>query len=115
MTTRRAGKLVVLDLDHPDVRPRRQIARAVEDFITGTPQPELVAWYAAYDHVALAQLWGSMSDLPAGVPMWTNDLRQEAHRLGFSDDDVPQQTAGQHNALADARHNKVIAEWLATR
>ena len=29
---------------------------------------ELWAWYAAYDHVVLAQLWGTMPDLPRGRP-----------------------------------------------
>ena len=51
-----------------------------------------------------------MVSLPNGVPMWTNDLKQEAQRLG--NPQVPQQDHGQHNALADARHNKVIAEFL---
>ncbi|MGI5201669.1 hypothetical protein ACQEU6_08815 [Spirillospora sp. CA-108201] len=99
-----------LDLDHPDVRPRTQIARAVHTFIAATPDPQLWAWYGAYDHVALAQLWGPMISLPPGVPMWTNDLRQEAERLG--NPPLPDQPAGVHNALADARHNKVRAEAL---
>jgi hypothetical protein len=42
--------------------------------------------------------------------MWTNDLKQEAERLG--NPAVPEQGAGEHNALADARHNRVIAEFL---
>lgn len=99
-----------LDLDHPDVRPRAQIARAVHTFIAATPAPELWAWYGAYGHVVLCQLWGSMNDLPPGVPMWTNDLKQEAQRLGGPR--LPDQPAGLHNALADARHNKVRAETL---
>jgi hypothetical protein len=44
--------------------------------------------------------------------MWTNDLKQECARLG--DPQVPQQDRGEHNALADARHNRVIAEFLST-
>jgi 3'-5' exoribonuclease-like protein len=100
-----------LDADHPDVRPRAQIARAVADFIQATPDVELWAWYGAYDHVALCQLWGRMIDLPEGVPMFTCDLKQEAERLG--NPPLPQQAEGLHNALADARHNKVMAEFLA--
>lgn len=99
-----------LDLDHPDVRPRAQIARLVARFIQDTPDPQLWAWYGAYDHVALAQLFGRMIDLPTGVPMWTNDLRQEAQRLGTPQ--LPEQPAGLHNALADARHNLVRAQFL---
>ena len=37
---------------------------------------ELWAWYAAYDHVALAQLWGAMPALPREIPRFTKDLRQ---------------------------------------
>lgn len=99
-----------LDLDHPDVRSRAQIARAVHAFIAATPDPQLWAWYGAYDHVALCQLWGPMISLPDGVPMWTNDLKQEAQRLG--DPRLPDQPTSVHNALADARHNKVRAEHL---
>ncbi|GAB3941575.1 hypothetical protein GCM10027614_27140 [Micromonospora vulcania] len=31
-------------------------------------QLELWAWYAAYDHVVLAQLWGAMPALPREIP-----------------------------------------------
>ena len=39
-------------------------------------QLELWAWYAAYDHVVLAQLWGAMPALPREIPRFTKDLRQ---------------------------------------
>lgn len=102
-----------LDKDHPDVRPRAQIARMVSDFILATPEPELWAYYAAYDHVALCQLFGAMIDLPAGVPMQTDDIVTEAKRLGLTPRDLPQQPDGLHNALADARHNAVRGRFLA--
>lgn len=92
------------------VQRLRVIAKCVQHFITDTPDPQLWAWYGAYDHVVLAQLFGPMIDLPAGIPMWTNDLRQEAERLG--NPTLPEQGAGVHNALADARHNMVRAHAL---
>jgi hypothetical protein len=98
------------DLRDTRVRPHQVIANEVRDFILAAPDPQLWAWYGAYDHVVLCQLWGRMIDLPKGVPMWTNDLKQEAGRLG--DPQVPQQDSGEHNALEDARHNKVIDEFL---
>ena len=101
-----------LDLDHPDVHPRTEIARMVADFILRTPDPQLWAYYAAYDHVALAQLWGPMSDLPYGIPMQTDDIVTEAKRLGLTPRDLPVQPDGLHNALADARHNLVRAQFL---
>lgn len=94
----------------PAVKRHKRIAADVAAFIQATPEPELWAWYGAYDHVALAQLFGRMIDLPDGVPMWTNDLKQEAMRLG--DPTLPEQPDGVHNALADARHNLVRAQYL---
>lgn len=100
----------VLDMSSSLVKPKWVIANEVRDFLTETPNLELWAWYAAYDHVALAQLWGRMIGLPKGIPMWTNDLRQEAERLG--NPTLPEQEEGVHNALADARHNLVRAQAL---
>jgi hypothetical protein len=90
--------------DWPNVQQRPQVAEDVRAFILATPEAELWADYGAYDHVALAQLFGTMMDLPAGCPMWTNDLRQEMARRGANDADLPaQDAAAAHNALADAR------------
>ncbi|MDX3202109.1 hypothetical protein [Streptomyces scabiei] len=101
-----------LDYDDPDVRTRAQIARLVAEFILATPDPQLWAYYSAYDHVALAQLWGPMSDLPEGIPMQTDDIVTEAKRLGLTPGDLPPQPDGLHNALADARHNLVRARFM---
>lgn len=67
---------------------------------------ELWADYAAYDHVALAQLWGPMVSLPAHVPMWTHELQQVLERSpGYI---LPEQPlATQHHALHDAYHSLV--------
>jgi len=101
----------LIDLNDPSVKPYGKIAAEVKVFLQATPDLELWAWYGAYDHVALAQLWGPMMNLPAGVPMWTNDLKQEAWRLG--NPEVPVQGGAVHNALADARHLRVIDQALA--
>lgn len=101
-------EFVDLDRTATVVKPKQVIANEVRDFILapldGTendPRIELWADYAAYDHVALAQLWGRMIDLPNGIPMYTNDLQQLAARLGseWKPDQAPEDT---HNALADA-------------
>jgi hypothetical protein len=107
----RPFKKPILDRGHPDVKGIDQIARDVRHFIVNTPDVELWGWYCAYDHVCLAWLFGPMSDLPTGIPMWTNDLKQEHLRLG--EPRLPEQEGGVHNALADARHIKVMAEHLA--
>jgi hypothetical protein len=72
---------------------------------------ELWAWYAAYDHVVLAQLWGAMPALPRVIPRYTKELRQLWDELGKPP--LPAAGADQHDALADARHN--LARWRAMR
>ncbi|WP_128817994.1 3'-5' exoribonuclease [Streptomyces sp. S063] len=101
-----------IDVTDPDVHPRAQIARMVERFILETPDPQLWAYYSAYDHVALAQLWGPMSNLPHGIPMQTDDLVTEAKRLGLTPGELPTQVDGHHNAIEDARHNLVMARYM---
>lgn len=102
---------LALDWTHPHMKRRARIADEVREFIQATPDVELWASYGAYDHVVLCQLWGAMVDLPDGVPMYTHDLQQEVARLG--NPPVPEQAEGLHNALADARHVKATAEYLA--
>ena len=77
------------------------------------PEPVLWAWYGAYDHVALCQLWGSMPELPRALPRFTLDVRQLWEHLGRPP--LPRQESGLHDALADARHVKVRWEALAER
>lgn len=100
-----------LDRSDPDVKSTVQIRDEVRRFVVDTPSVQLWGWYSAYDHVCLAQLFGRMIDLPSGIPMWTNDLRQEVERLG--NPPLPEQESSVHNALADARHIKVMADHLA--
>jgi hypothetical protein len=54
--------------------------------------------------VALAQLFGTMVDLPHGIPMYTNEFMQEWRRAGKPP--LPGKPENAHNALADAA-------WLA--
>lgn len=95
------------DMKHPAakrVMPRREIARELLAFLDlNACEPELWAYFSAYDHVAFAQLWGPMSELPVGVPMRTNDLAQRWEDVGRPP--KPVQESGQHDALADARWN----------
>lgn len=114
------------DEKHPDytaIRRSVDIGKELHQFlldgiaVEGSPDSadiELWADYGAYDHVALCQLYGRMVDLPSGMPMWTHDFQQELAqwhpKLRVL---LPRQTAGLHNALADARHLKAQCEWLA--
>ncbi len=86
-------------------RSRERIRTDLESFFLPRPtvQPELWAWVAAYDHVALCQLWGSMVELPTALPRYTNELRQ--HWDAHGRPELPPVPADAHDALADARHN----------
>lgn len=101
-----------LNFDDPRFKPHAVIATEVRDFLLADDdgERELWAYYAAYDHVALCQLWGAMIDLPDGIPMFTRDIQQERVRLG--NPPLPNQTEGLHNALADARHNRLMFNAL---
>ena len=96
--------------DHKNIKSRDDIRADLRKFLLDVSDLELWAWYGAYDHVALAQLFGTMLDLPTGIPMWTNDLRQELHRLG--NPRYPEQQKGAHNALADAKWNRTLGNYL---
>lgn len=98
----------VVDYHDPLVKPKRQIRDEVRNFILQDGPPELFAWFAAYDHVVLAQLFGTMLDLPPDVPMYTHDLRSLLD--WFPPVQLPRQASSQHNALEDARHLKAMYE-----
>ncbi|ALL77512.1 hypothetical protein Ae168Ps1_5758c [Pseudonocardia sp. Ae168_Ps1] len=120
----RAGKWVRANvlpkLPSPSSRAwmsRSRIRDEVLEFCTSAPgDVELWAWIAAYDHVALCQLWGAMPALPRSMPRFTRELRQRWEDAGRPTLPPPPREA--HDALADARHNlrrwEVIAETLGT-
>jgi len=98
----------------PEWKTRDQISFEVRQFITGDRRDnELWAYYSAYDHVALCQLFGRMIDLPPSVPMFSHDIKAEADRLQAYP--LPVQDTGHHNALEDARWNKRAHEHLFPR
>jgi hypothetical protein len=94
----------------PAWRSRERIREELLAFLTEPGEEiELWAWYAAYDHVALCQLWGAMPALPRPIPRFTKDLRQLWDDLGRPA--LPGAGIDQHDALADARHN--LTRWKA--
>jgi hypothetical protein len=98
------------------VKPRWCIANEVREFLCANPGDiELWAWYGAYDHVGLMNLWGPMIGRPDRLPMWTHDINQFAECVGIDGEMwvLPEQADGQHDALADARHVKVMWDYLA--
>ena len=87
-------------------RSRKQIRLDLEEFFrvfgVGASEPiELWAWVAAYDHVALCQLWGTMPELPRSIPRFTRELRQLWEDRGSPR--MPPRPSDAHDALVDAR------------
>jgi hypothetical protein len=74
--------------------------------------PDFWAWFAAYDWVAICQLFGKMVDLPSTWPQRINDVAQVAQMVGANR--LPQQTSVAHNALSDAMHARALHLWLET-
>jgi hypothetical protein len=83
-----------------------------EELIKFEPKekPVFWGWYSDYDWVVFCQLFGTMTQLPPGLPMYCRDLKQECDRLG--NPSLPEQTEGKHNALLDARWNRDVASFL---
>ena len=73
-------------------------------------KPEFWGYYADYDWVLFAQLFGKMIDLPKGFPMYCHDLKQTVDELG--NPRLPAQASSEHNALADARWVRDSYLWL---
>jgi hypothetical protein len=95
--------------DYPNVKNKPVLAKEVRRFILDdNTTPSLWAFFSAYDHVVLMQLYGRMID--AVLPQRTNDIAQDMERLGKIAPRMP--GTQRHNALSDALEVKYRKEWL---
>jgi hypothetical protein len=104
----------MLDTKNASVKSRIQIRADLEKFLElhdVSRKRRLWAWYADYDHVVLSQIWGTMAQLPRGMPMFTHDLKQVVDLAG--NPAMPDQLQGHHHALDDAAHLQVMWEYCA--
>ena len=90
-------------------RPYHLLYSDIEAFVL-EESPTFWAYYAAYDWVAFCQLFGTMMDLPKRFPKFCMDLKQLAVMKG--NPKLPTQECGEHNALADARWNRDVYDFL---
>lgn len=74
--------------------------------------PRFWAWYGAYDWLVMAQMFGTMMDLPRHFPMFTMDLMQSITEKQISREALPEQTGTKHNALEDARWNYEVWKFV---
>lgn len=107
-----------LDPFHPDVKPLKRICDDIahyfsSHFADGAPT-HLYAWYGGQDIGRLHSLWGNdWSRMPEDIPRWFHEL--ESLRWQAGNPQLPEQDGGEHHALADARHNRRIHEFLLGR
>lgn len=96
------------DPEYANVLGLDALVQQVHSYLSKIPDLELWAYYGAYDHVALAQLFGDMASLPPGIPMWTHELMQEIETTQalFDGVELPPEPHIAHHALWDARWNR---------
>jgi hypothetical protein len=89
---------------------RLQIRDEILAFIGKDPKPRFWAWFGAYDWVLFCQLFGGMLNLPKKWPQFVLDLKQEHELAGRPV--LPRQMDGEHDALEDAKWNRVVHQIL---
>lgn len=104
---------VIAHLEPKETHPRKNRKEIREEILAfiGVDKPEFWGYYADYDWVVFAGIFGTMMDLPKGWPMYCRDLKQWCDQLG--NPELPKQLEVEHNALADAKWNKEAYDFLA--
>jgi 3' exoribonuclease, RNase T-like len=96
----------VLRLDPPG------IAALIRVFVSGDTSPEFWGYYADYDWVLFAQLFGAMINLPQHFPMYCRDIKQLCDDRGNPKLPSQGEPCDEHNALNDARWNRLAWDFL---
>ena len=115
---REAGGKIEVELTepYPVAISKKSLAQSLVNYVeTNLPEnhiPQFWAYYGSYDHVAMAQIYGTMMELPAFFPMFTMDIKQLMVMKGVSS--VPWTQEGEHNALDDARQNLAVFRYLTS-
>lgn len=94
------------------------ICTRVEEFLDGDTAPEVWGYFSAYDWFLFCRLWGEWAAMPKILPKVCMDLRQWALQIGVGSTEyksaVPQLGTA-HNALEDARWNRLLWAYLRDR
>ncbi len=90
------------------------IAQSIREFVSiDGGKLEFWGYYADYDWVVFCQIFGAMIDLPKGWPMYCRDIKQLCDSVG--NPKLPEQDRSEHNALNDARWNKIAFDFLSAK
>lgn len=110
---------VLNQLRHADwlsnVMKRSEIAEALVLFCDPSRygKPEFWGYFSDYDWVVVAQLFGTMMDLPEDWPMYCLDIKQFAMSVG--NPLLPVQGKNEHHALQDALWNRRAYDFLVAQ
>lgn len=93
------------------VKNRNQVASDILTLLASDVKPRFWAYFAPYDWVCFAQIFGTMVEMPFPLPNFCMDLKQEMVRLDIRTPMLPH-TGALHNALADARWNRDLHAYI---
>ncbi|WP_327066814.1 hypothetical protein [Kitasatospora sp. NBC_01302] len=103
-----------LDIRHPDVKTPKQIKADLTRYFGDHGPAHLYAWYGGQDINRLHSLWDNdWSAMPEDIPRWFHEIQSLAYLAG--DPQLPQQDGGEHHALADAKYNRQLHQFLTQR
>lgn len=80
--------------------------------VCGDTNPRFWGYYPSYDWVLLCQHFGTMMELPKGWPKRPECLKQLAGLSDIRGVALPTQPRDTYNALADAKRNRELHEYL---
>ena len=92
---------------------QEEMGYAVRRFTEHDESPVFWGFFPAHDWIVFSWLFGGTAELPFRFPQLCLDIKQWAIELG--DLELPHQSGGRHNALADARWTREAWTFLADR
>lgn len=95
-----------------DTKPvsNAEIRDGIKDFVGDDPNPQFYAKCGAYDWFLLARLFGGLLKMPSNFPKYFHDVKAKWDTLGRPQ--LPPHPGNDHNALADAKWDKLADEFL---
>jgi hypothetical protein len=95
--------------------PEIYIKDVILEYIGEDKSPEFYAYYASYDWVVFARIFGRLIEKPEHFPMWVIDLKQMMWERGLTKEwkqKACPDPEGEHDALVDAQWNKKLYELI---
>ena len=89
---------------------RLSMREEILEFVGDDPDPEFWAYVGAFDWVGLVWLIGRLLELPSNWPFRFEELKDLKKRAG--NPMLPEQQGTEHLAIADARWNKEVYDFL---